>query len=48
MSFLADNVVGALPSAEELVPSARPLVQSQGIASPHKAEISAISWNQKN
>ncbi len=47
MDYLADNVVGALPSPEELVESARPLVFSQGINSPQKADVSSISWNQK-
>ncbi len=47
MDYLADNVVGALPSPAELVPSARPLVQSQGIDSPHKVDPSAISWTWK-
>ena len=48
MDYLLDNVVGALPTPEELVPTARPLVESQGIGSPHKAEIETISWNRKN
>ena len=47
MDYLADNVVGSLPSAEELVESARPLIQSQGINSLQKADVSSISWNQK-
>ena len=47
MDYLADNVVGALPSPEELIPSARPLVQGQGIDSPHKADASLISWNRR-
>ena len=47
MDYLADNVVGSLPSSEELVESARPLIQSQGINSLQKADVSSISWNQK-
>ncbi len=46
MDYLADNVIGALPEPEELTPYARPLVLGQGIHSPHKAEVSTISWNQ--
>ena len=44
MDYLADCVVGSLPSAEELVPSARPLILTQGIGSLAKSEVSAISW----
>ncbi len=47
MDYLAENVIGALPSPEELTPYARPLVLGQGINSPQKAEVSSISWNQK-
>ena len=45
MDYLADNVVGSLPSAEELIESARPLIQVQGINSLQKADVSSISWN---
>ena len=47
MDYLADNVVGSLPSLEELTPEARPLAQSQGIGSLAKSDVSAISWNEK-
>ena len=47
MDYLADCVVGALPSAEELVPSARGLVLTQGINSLAKADVSSISWTSK-
>ena len=47
MDYLADNVVGSLPSPEELFESARPLVQSQGVNSLQKADVSSISWNRK-
>ena len=44
MDFLADSVVGSLPSAEELVPSAQALILTQGIGSLAKSEVSDISW----
>ena len=44
MDYLADCVVGALPSAEELVPSAQGLVLTQGIGSLAAADVSSISW----
>lgn len=47
MDYLADNVVGALPSREELVPSAQALVLTQGIHSLAKADVSSISWTSK-
>ncbi len=44
MDYLADSVVGSIPSAEELVPSARALILTQGIGSLAKSEASSISW----
>ena len=44
MDYLADCVVGSLPSAEELVPSAQALILTQGIGSLAKSDVSAISW----
>ncbi len=44
MDYLADCVTGALPSAEELVPSARGLVLTQGIGSLATADVGSISW----
>ena len=44
MDYLADSVVGSLPTAEELVPSAQALILTQGIGSLAKSEISDISW----
>ncbi len=44
MDYLADCVTGSLPAAEELVPSARPLVLTQGIGSLATADVSSISW----
>ena len=38
------NPIEGNPSAEELVPSARPLILTQGIGSLAKAEVSDISW----
>ena len=46
-SALQDESLQHIPSAEELVESARPLIQSQGINSLQKADVSSISWNQK-
>ena len=48
MDYLADCVVGALPSPEELVPAARPLVLTQGIGSLATADVSSISWTSRN
>ena len=47
MDYLADCVVGALPSPEELVPSAQGLVLTQGINSLAKADVSSISWTSR-
>ena len=47
MDYLADCVVGSLPSEAELVPSARPLILTQGISSLAKADVSSISWTEK-
>jgi len=47
MDYLADCVVGDLPTAEDLVPSARPLLQVQGIDSLSAKEVSNISWISK-
>ncbi|MBQ3705962.1 MAG: BMP family ABC transporter substrate-binding protein [Clostridia bacterium] len=44
MDYLADCVVGSLPSPEELVPSARSLLLTQGIGSLAKADVGSISW----
>ena len=47
MDYLADCVVGSLPSQEELIPSARPLILTQGISSLARADISSISWTER-
>ena len=47
MDYLADNIVGTLPSAEELIDSALPLVRLQGIHGELKPQLSAFSWNRK-
>lgn len=44
MDYLAECVVGSLPSAEELVPSARGLLLTQGIGSLAVADVGSISW----
>ena len=44
MDYLADCVVGTLPSAEELVPTARPLLMTQGIGSLAQTDASSVSW----
>ncbi len=44
MDYLADCVVGSLPSAEEVVPSARPLILTQGIGSLSRPDVSSVSW----
>ena len=44
MDYLADCVTGSLPSVEELVPSARPLILTQGIGSLAKSDVRNISW----
>lgn len=48
MDYLADTVVGSLPTAEELVPSARSLLLTQGIGSLATAEVGSISWTFPN
>ena len=47
MDYLADNIVGTLPTIEELIESARPLVRLQGIHGELKPQLSAFSWNRK-
>lgn len=47
MDYLADNIVGTLPSMDELIESARPLVRLQGIHGELKPQLSAFSWNRK-
>ena len=47
MDYLADNIVGTLPSTDELIESARPLVRLQGIHGELKPQLSAFSWNRK-
>ena len=47
MDYLADNIVGTLPSMDELIESARPLVRLQGIHGELKPQLSALSWNRK-
>ena len=47
MDYLADNIVGTLPSLDELIESARPLVRLQGIHGELKPMLSAFSWNRK-
>lgn len=44
MDYLADCVVGSLPSPEDLVPSAQGLVLTQGIGSLATADVGSISW----
>ena len=44
MDYLADCVIGTLPSPEELVPSARSLLMTQGIGSLAEADVGSISW----
>ena len=47
MDYLADCVVGSLPSPEELVPTARGLVLTQGIGSLATADVGSISWTSR-
>lgn len=47
MDYLSECVVGSLPSAEELIPSARPLVLTQGIGSLAVTDVGSISWTSK-
>ncbi len=48
MDYLADNIVGNLPTADELIPSARPLVKLQGInGGGLTPEMTSFSWNRK-
>ena len=47
MDYLLDNVVGTLPSRDELVKSARALADSQGIRGVFKADPASISWIRK-
>ncbi len=47
MDYLADNIIGSFPSPSEIIPSARPLVQLQGIHGELVPELSSFSWNRK-
>ena len=47
MDYLADNVIGVLPTSDQLVPSARALVLTQGIDSLAKADVNSISWTSR-
>ena len=47
MDYLADNIVGTLPTIGDLIESARPLVRLQGIHGELKPQLSAFSWNRK-
>ncbi len=47
MDYLVDNIVGSLPSEQELIASARPLVRLQGIHGELMPELSSFSWNRK-
>ena len=47
MDYLADNIVGTLPSPEDLIETARPLVRLQGLHGELKPQLSAFSWNRK-
>ena len=42
-----DNIVGTLPSPEDLIETARPLVRLQGLHGELKPQLSAFSWNRK-
>ena len=44
MDYLLDNVVGTLPSLEELSEQARPLVKLQGIHGELKPQLASFSW----
>ncbi len=44
MDYLADCVIGSLPSEEELVPGARALLLTQGIGCLATTDVGSISW----
>lgn len=44
MDYLLDNVVGSLPTLEELSAQARPLVKLQGIHGELKPQLASFSW----
>jgi len=44
MDWLADNIVGAIPTAAELRPEALPFVERQGIHSMKAPDTSEICW----
>jgi hypothetical protein len=44
MDWLADNVVGTIPTLEDMKPEARPFVEVQGIHSIKAPDISEIRW----
>ena len=47
MDYLVDNIIGTLPTENELIPTARPLVRLQGIGGELKPQLTAYSWNRK-
>lgn len=44
MDWLADNVIGSIPSAEDMKPEALPFVEIQGIHSVKAPDTSEICW----
>ena len=47
MDYLVDNIVGTIPTGEDLIETARPLVRLQGIHGELMPELSSFSWNRK-
>ena len=44
MDWLADNVIGSIPAAEDMKPEALPFVELQGIHSIKAPDASEICW----
>ena len=46
MDYLADNVVGSIPTLEDMKPEAQPFVELQGIHSIKAPDASEICWTE--
>ena len=46
MDYLADNVIGSIPSVEEMKPEAVSFVEMQGIHSIKAPDASEICWTE--
>ena len=45
MDYLLDNIIGDLPTLDQVIPSAQPLVKLQGIHESTMPQLSTFSWD---